>query len=131
MATNLETIESALRKLGVLDIEESASARQGVIGLRLLNQMLTRWEANDIPMGFTTQTSLSATLPVPEEAQAAVENNLAIECGPDFGTTPPQAVIIMADTGLAALLRDAFIVTPNDLSNMPGNRSRWNINTDS
>ena len=131
MATNLETIESALRKLGVLDIEESASARQGVIGLRLLNQMLTRWEANNIPMGFTTQTNLSATIPVPDEAQAAVENNLAIECGPDFGTTPPQAVIVLADTHLAALLRDAFIVTPNDLSNMPGARSRWNINTDS
>ena len=129
MATNLETIESALRRIGVLDIEESATARQGVIGLRLLNQMLTRWEASNIPLGFTAQTHLSASIPVPDEAQAAVENNLAIECGPDFGVTPPQAVIILADSGLAALMRDAFVVTPNDLSNMPGGRGRFNINS--
>lgn len=130
MATNLETIESALRKLGVLDIEESATAKMGEIGLRCLNQMCTRWEANNLPMGFSTQTGLSVTTPVPAEIQSAVEFNLALEMASDFGVTPPQAVATMAGTLYGAALRDAFIVTPSDMSHAPGFRGRWNINSD-
>lgn len=131
MATNLETIESALRKLGVLDIEESATAKMGVIGLRCLNQMATRWEANNIPLGYSNQTGLSVTTPVPAEAQSAIEFNLALEMASDFGVTPPPAVAVMARELYAAALRDAFIVSPNDMSHAPGFRGRWNINSDS
>ena len=131
MATNLETIESGLRKLGILDIEESASPRMGVIGLRCLNQMLTRWEANNLPLGYTTQTSLAATTPVPDEAQSAVEFGLACEMGPDFGASPPAKVEQQAAMLYDKALRDAFIVTPNDMSHAPGARGRWDINTDS
>lgn len=130
MATNLETIESGLRKLGVLDIEESATATMGTIGLRCLNQMCTRWEANSVPLGYTTQTSLAATTPVPEEAQSAVEFNLALEMEADFAVAAPANVRERAATLLREVTRDAFIVTPNDMRHAPGYRSRWNINTD-
>ena len=131
MATNLETIERAMRLIGVIDIEASAAARQGVIGLKALNEMLTRWEANNLPLGYTTQTSLSATIPVPDEALSTVAHGLAVELAPEYGVTASQVVAMAFNAGYRALLNDGFIVTPNDMSHAPGARSRWDINTDS
>lgn len=131
MATNLETIESGLRKLGVLDIEEAATAKMGTIGLRCLNQMVTRWEANSVPLGYSTQTSLAATTPVPDEAQGAVEFNLALEMEADFSVVAPNTVRARAGELYRQISNDTFTVTPNDMSHAPGARSRWNINTDS
>ena len=131
MATNLQTISRALRMIGVLDIEETPSASMSTVGLKCLNEMLLRWEANNVPLGYSSQTSLSATIPVPDEALGAVAYNLAMELAPEFGATIPQIVAAQADMGYRRLLNDVFIVTPNDTSNMPGSRSRWDINTDS
>lgn len=131
MATNLETIERALRLLGVVDSEEELTGPRADDGLKALNEMLTRWEANNIPLGFTTQTSTAATLPVPDEALSAVAYNLAVELAPEYQVMPSQVVGDRAAAGYRALLNDAFTVTPNDVSNMPGSRGRWDINTDS
>lgn len=131
MATNLQTIERALRLATILDVEGTATAAMGVIGLKTLNQMLIRWEANNIPLGFTAQTSLAAAIPVPDEALSAVDYNLAVEIAPEFGTSAPAHVVSLANNYLLAVQRDAFIVSPNDLSNMPGARGRWDINSDS
>jgi hypothetical protein len=130
MATNLETIERAMRLLTVLDIEASATARQSVIGLKALNQMLTRWEANNLPLGYTTQTDTAATIPVPDEALGAVDYNLACELAPEYGMNPPGKVEQMAAKLYSEALRDAFVVTPNAMHHVPGARSRWNINSD-
>lgn len=130
MATNLETIERALRLVGVLDMHASAPAKESEIGLTVLNGMLTRWEANNIPLGFSAQTSLSAALPVPPEAETAVAYNLAVELGVELGAEPPQSVAALADAGYRAVSRDAFKVQPSDPSGVPGGRGRWNINTD-
>ena len=131
MATNLQTISRALRIIGVLDIEESASASMGTVGLAAMNSMLSRWEANNLPLGFSTQTSLSTTTPVPDEALVAVAFNLAVELAPEFGVVPTTFVASKADMEYRRLLNDPFIVTPSDPSGLPGARSRWNINTDS
>lgn len=130
MATNLQTIERALRLLSVLDIQSGASAKESEIALKAQNEMLTRWEANNLPLGYSTQTSLAATIPVPDEALSCVAYNLACEVAPEFGMAPPAKVEQMAAKLYAELLRDAFIVTPNDMSHAPGARSRWNINSD-
>lgn len=131
MATNLQTIERALRLLTVLDINASANAKQSEIGIKALNEMLIRWEANNLPLGFTSQTSAAATIPVPDEALSAVAYNLAVELAPEFGVMPSALVMSAAGALYNALLRDAFIVTPSDPSGMPGMRSTWNINSDS
>lgn len=130
MATNLETIERALRLVNVLDMEEGASPTESSIGLTALNGMLTRWEANNIPLGFSTQTSLSATLPVPSEAESAVAYNLAVELGTELGVAVPAPVATLADAGYRAVCRDAFNIQPSDPSGMPGRRGRWDINSD-
>src|SRR5690349_10371994 len=127
MATNLQTIERAMRLCGVLDIEESPTSRQAEIGLKVLNQMLIRWEADNVPLGFTAQTSLSAAIPVPDEALSAVDYGLAVELAPEFGASAPDEIKSRAANYFMSVQRDAFIVTPNDLSNMPGGMSRWNI----
>lgn len=130
MATNLETIERALRLLGVVDSEEELTGPRADDGLKAMNEMLLRWEANNLPLGFTAQTSLAATIPVPDEALSAVAYNLAVELAPEYQVMPSQIVGDRANAGYRALLNDAFTVTPNDLSHMQGARSRWNINSD-
>lgn len=131
MATNLQTIERALRLLGVVDSEEELTGPRADDGLKALNEMLTRWEANNLTLGFSTQTSTAATLPVPDEALSAVAYNLAVELAPEYQVMPSQVVAGRAEATYRALLNDAFTVTPNDMSHAPGGRSRWNINTDS
>ena len=131
MATNLETIERALRLLGVVDSEEELTGPRADDALKAMNEMLTRWEANNIPLGFTTQTSTAATIPVPDEALSAVAYNLAVVLSPEYQVMPSQVVAGLAEASYRALLNDAFNVTPNDMSHAPGARGRWNINTDS
>lgn len=131
MATNLETIERALRLLGVVDSEEELTGPRADDGLKALNEMLNRWEANNLPLGFSTQTSTADTIPVPDEALSAVAYNLAVELAPEYQVMPSQVVAGRADATYRALLNDAFVVTPNDMSHAPGSRGRWNINTDS
>lgn len=128
--TNLQMIQRAMRLIGVLDSDGTASGSAAADGLQALNDMLTRWEANNVPLGFSTQTNTAATLPVPDEALSAVAYNLALELAPEYGVAPPAAVVSLAEAGYRSLLNDAFTVTPNDLSNMPGGRGRWDINTD-
>lgn len=127
--TNLQMIQRAMRLINVLDSESTANATQAADGLQVLNDMLTRWEANGLPLGFSTQTNTASTLPVPDEALSAVAYNLAMELAPEYGITPSQIVAAHADMGYRRLLNDAFIVTPNDMSHAPGSRSRWDINS--
>jgi P22 tail accessory factor. len=134
MATNNQLIARALRMLTVLDHQESMTSVQSTNGLTVLNAMLARWEEDGIALGWSAQTSGSATAPIPASADTAVAANLAVEFGTEFGIAVPAAVGQMAVRGMAALERDSLknTIVPTDMSHLPnGSGGRYDINSDS
>lgn len=134
MATNDQLIARALRMLTILDHNESPDPVQSANGLAALNAMLARWGEDVIALGWSAQTSGSATAPIPASADTAVVSNLACEYGVEFGIEIPARIASLADGGRLALQRDSIKTTlePSDTSHLPnGSGRRYDINSDS
>lgn len=119
MATNLDIITSALRKLNVIDENEAPSAEQGIAGLAALNEMLADWEQDGIRIGWYEQTDLTADAPVRETDLRAVKANLAVELGGEMGIAPPETVIETARLSYARLAKSALRYFESDVSMLP------------
>lgn len=137
MTTNLQVIEDALKDINILGETDTASAEQGAHGLRKLNQMMDLWrETKDIELGYFGQTSTAATIPIPEWAELAVTEGLAIAIAPKYGKTISQELIVIADAAVHAVQRKCMTLKQEtaDMSHLPrgsGKDYRWDINTDS
>lgn len=139
--TNLQVIESALQKAGIIaqgkDEGESANIDQANDGLTHLNQMMAEWSAADIneSIDFPPQDTLSATCPIPAWAELAVITNLAVGISEEMGVPLRPNLAAMAEKHKSKYLQ-VFINANTegaDMSRMPvGTGSgRWNIYTDS
>lgn len=98
-----KTIESALRKIRVLDMYSTADATQITLGIDALNGMMQTWEANGIAVGWVPVASANDLLPGPLEAQNPIIYNLAIRLRPDYGATLDPDVIELAKEGVSML----------------------------
>lgn len=104
--TNLELITTAFRKVGMLDENESPSAEQGQVGLRLLNQLLAAWAEDGLAFpSWFPQTALSDTLPLPDWAERAVTAALSIEIASEYDRPVTDALAVVASNSYDALLR--------------------------
>jgi hypothetical protein len=132
MATGTAVITRAYRMIGVKSQGQALSADEVADALEALNQMLTRWEADGLAMGFATISAASETLKVPDENVEAVCANLAVIMAPEFGVTPSPNVFKMAVDGLAALERDVIKPRPVRLDAPSGESvgTVYNIRTD-
>ena len=63
--TNIELITKALLKLGVINESETPSAEQGIDALAELNALMEEWDEAGIRLGWSEQTDLSETAPLP------------------------------------------------------------------
>lgn len=107
--TNLDMITDAFRRIGMVDENNSPSAEQGIVGLRCLNQLQAEWI--DRGVGFAswfTQTSLSATLPIPDWAERAVLGALCIELSAEYERSVSDALATSAVNSFEALQRKRF-----------------------
>lgn len=105
-------ISRALRLLRVLDPNEAPEAEDSQTALEVLNQMLRRWEADGIALGWNTLALVTNELTIPEEAEEAVAYNLAVKLRPEYGVTIDPDVRETARKGLDALRRDVLNATP-------------------
>jgi len=112
-----------LRLIGKLAVGQTPSAAETADSLLALNQMLTRWEANGIRLGFSPMASAGSVIPVPDEALEAITYNLAARLAPEFGYPTAMETAAMAEEGLRALQRDA-IPTPIIDTELPRARRR-------
>jgi hypothetical protein len=105
--TNIEIIEDAMRAIGVLAETESASANQGALGLRRMNDLLAYWEATGVDLQYPPQSSTTADFPLTVDVVLAVKYNLAAMLCPDYERQVPPIVASLASTSWYTLLRKA------------------------
>jgi len=104
-------VRDALLLLGVQDATESVSAQEMQDGIRELNKLLARWDADGVSLGWTSVTAPTDTLPAPMEAEGAIAANLALYLQPRYKVPLDANVVQQANDGLAALRADVFANT--------------------
>ncbi len=125
----LKLISRAMRIIRVLDADEAPEAKAAEDALEVLNQMLMRWEADRISLGWSELDDVSDELPLPAESLEAVTYNLASQLAVEYGVATDGKVEAMADNGYKALLRDVF--TSSDFTLKLGSGySMWDIYSD-
>lgn len=125
----LKLIARALRIIRVLDADEAPESRAAEDALEVLNQMLVRWEADGISLGWSEMDEVSDELPLPAESLEAVTYNLASQLAIEYGVATDGKVEAMADNGYKELLRDVF--TSSDFTLKLGSGySMWDIYSD-
>jgi hypothetical protein len=106
MSANIDIIRDALGEIAVLSEVENPSAEQGAHGLREMNQMMEEWEEqSEIRIGYSPQTSASATFPCPPFSETAVKTSLAIRLAPGYGATVSIELATKASNAFTGLLR--------------------------
>jgi hypothetical protein len=117
--TNIEIIEDAMRAIGVLAETESASANQGALGLRRMNDLMAYWEGEGVDLGYPPQTSTTADSPLTITVTLAVKYNLAVMLCADYERSVPPVVASLASSSWYSLLRkyaiDARVESKLDL----------------
>lgn len=136
MTTNVEIITDALRLLGVVAETQTASAEQGDVGLRRLNQMIEAWTEDGIELGWFAQSSTVDTAPLPSWAEKGVTSKLAQDLQAIYPSTG-LAPWVFDDSlnGFGTILRKAMIegMRTQSMASMPlgeGHVARSRILTD-
>lgn len=81
-------------------------------GIRALNRLMARNEADSIALGWAPVASGSDTLPLPLEAEQAILYALAVQMAPQYGVIPLPEVHRGAWVGASDLARDQAVATP-------------------
>lgn len=92
MTTTRDIIERAHRKIGVVASDEPMTADQAQNGLDALNMMMHSWSLT-VPTWAHTDTTLTATFPMPATFHEGAVYQLAARIAPDFmvqGFDPDQ-----------------------------------------
>jgi hypothetical protein len=130
MATNLDVITDAMRRMNIIHERETPSSTQGQQGLDLLNDMLADWEEDGIELGYYPQTSTSATIPVEDHALRGIKYNLALEFGAEYGLEPAPTLAERARMTKARLTKATSEEVETSFDHMPfGGSSVYDINT--
>lgn len=126
--TNRELITSALRMLGVLDADQSASAEDAALGLEQLNDMMLDLAGEGVDLGFPPQDSVSDDFPLDDKEAAAVKPLLAMQLFTYYPSARlPPTLPAKAEANKLRLLRDAVLsnMEEADMSNLPGGEGKY------
>lgn len=139
MASVIQIVERARRRLGVQAAEEPVTAQEAVEGREALNDMLQGWKLDRLIAGaptlgantdlVTVETSGSGTLS--DEANEAIVTCLAVRLADNYGMQPSPALVSLCNQGKAALQRAGLAI--DDLAarqdiallTMPSQRRWW------
>lgn len=102
MATALDLITRALRKLGVYAAGEDPDAEDAEDCLAALNDMLAGWSINGIDLAHTTLV-LTDVLDVPDDHLEAITLSLAERIASQFAAQVSPVDAAIADQGRAAI----------------------------
>lgn len=98
MATVLQHLTAAYRKIGVVQEGEQPNAEQTADGIATLSSMLAGWEGRGVPTGLSTVTLAAGdTLPLPATHDEAVQTNLAMRLAPEYGAAVHPLLVEQAD----------------------------------
>lgn len=125
-----EVVRDALGHLGVVDANNPVKEIDMRDGIRALNLMMRRWEANGMAMGWSDVANPTDPMPVPPEAEQAIGYNLAVRLRARYRVALEADVIGMAAAGLAELRRDRMVEMPLSPERGPLWKGCYNTITD-
>jgi hypothetical protein len=128
--TNQDIIRDALGLLGVLAETESVSADQAAHGLRVLNDLMDEWEADNIEIGYYAQTEPNVEFPAMARTALAVKYALAVALAPHYGRSAPAEVAVLAQRYYARLMRDAVEIPVASTAHLPRPNWRYDVASD-
>lgn len=108
MTQVITVVRHALRLLRVLDAESVPEPQETQDAIAALNRMMTRWEADGLPLGWQNVSQPEDTMPTAPEADDAIGTNLAVKLQPEYGVNLSPLVLAQAQSGLGALRADAM-----------------------
>lgn len=108
MTTVASLVRTALLHLRVTPAAQPVKPQDMADGIDALNQMLVRWEADGISLGWHEVSNPSEDLPVPAEAVEAVGYNLAVKLRARYGVDIDPDVVEFAREGLSRLHGDVM-----------------------
>jgi hypothetical protein len=112
MTTVADFIKDTLSTIQVINPVQAVSAADMQTGIRFLNRVMTRLEANGIAMGWQDVSSPDDVLPLPAEAELGVMYTLAVTIAPQYGVDVMPAVAGGSIEFMNALRRDQAVATP-------------------
>lgn len=126
----IKLITRSLRLLRVVDANEAPEAKDAETALEALNQLMVRWEADGVALGWSELEDVSQEMTVPFESIRAITYNLAAELRLEYGVALDGKLEQVANQSYKVLLRDVLAANPLSLSvRMRG--GMWDIYTDS
>jgi hypothetical protein len=111
MATANEVVSRSLRLLGVIASGETIEASVGADALTVLNGMLAEWHGSGIGLPDYSVASLADTLTMDAADQEAVAYQLGLRIAPEYGLTPPPAMVAIAAQAMFRLRQRYLAVT--------------------
>lgn len=112
MTTVADFIKDTLGLLQVVDVKQPVKDADMQTGIRFLNRICTRIEANLVSVGWSPVDNPSDTLPLPPEAELGVMYVLAMTLAPQWGVTPLPEVRAGAEIFMNDLRRDQAVASP-------------------
>lgn len=112
MSKVADLIKDALATIQVINPVQSVSAADMQTGIRFLNRLMTRMEANGISMGWSGVSAPDEDLPLPSECELGIMYSLAITLAPQYGVDVMPAVAAGAQTFMNDVMRDQMVATP-------------------
>lgn len=134
--SNLTFVNDALSLIGVLPEGVDATAEQGELAIRTVDEMVDEWQDDGIVVGWSPASSLDDDCSVRGLELMALKYHLAIRLSPHFGREPPGVLVALASGAYAKLQRRQMVseMQPASLS-LPAAEGDvgggWNILTDS
>ena len=121
MATVLDIITRAYRKLGIAAADEAITADMAQLGLDTLNDLMASWQLYGIPRAHSTISEVAQEFPMAQRFNNGVIRQLAAELSPDFEVGPVES-----DTFLRALQAEYMqideVTLDRGLTRMPSQR---------
>lgn len=105
MATALDIITAAMRRLGVLPSGQSPSSNEAADGLEALNDMGASFDARNVYTGWSALT-LTDDVILDERHHEGLKHMLAERIAPDYGMDVPRHVAMRALDGWRLIQAD-------------------------
>lgn len=126
MAIINDIIRDALSSLGVVGHGQPLPPEESKHGLRMLNSLLSSWEANGF-LQYVPAQSTAEEFAFSPDMDLAVTSHLAMLLAPHYGARIPETVAGAAATEYARMLRDKMNaqLQPVTVANVSIGEARW------
>lgn len=107
-----EIVIDALEYLIVQADEQKIPQSEAKAAIRTLNDLMSKWDAQGISLGFSEVSDMGDIMTVPIGAKMGIKTNLALALAPKYNVAPDAGLVMLARDGYRALLTLAVDTAP-------------------